>query len=123
MTEDPTGSIDATIAALVLQQLAKIESQMESDRLDASESRRQMHIKLDDLEKRMWNVDYRMETTEKVVNAASPFLNEYQAYRERAIGAGMVWRWLRFLGGLLLSAAASAAAVYGWLASHIQIPK
>jgi Flp pilus assembly protein TadB len=121
--EEPVGEIDATLAALVLQQLARIESQIESERLNSAESRRQMHVKQDDLEKRMWNVDYRMENLEKTVSATSPFLTEYQTYRQRVIGAGMVGRGLWFLGGILLSAAASAAAVYAWLASHLQIPK
>lgn len=123
MTEEQNSEIEPTLAALVLQQLARIESQMESERLNSAESRRQMHLKQDDLEKRMWNVDYRMENLEKTVSTTSPFFTEFMAYKQRVIGAGMVGRALWFLGGILLSAAASAAAVYAWLASHLQIPK
>jgi hypothetical protein len=118
--EEPIGEIEPTLAALVLQQLARIESQMESERLNSAESRRQMHLKLDDLEKRMWNVDFRMETTEKAVNATNPFFTEYQAYRERVIGAGIVGRWLWWIGGIILTAAASIAATYAWLVGHIK---
>lgn len=123
MTEEHTGAIDAAFVAIVLQRLDRIESQLESDRINSEESRRRMHEKLDGHEKMLWGLDHRMETMEKAVTTTSPVFTEYMALKQRAIGAGMVGRWLWWIGGLVLSAAASAAAVYGWLASHFTIPK
>lgn len=123
MTEEHPGGLESALVKIVLNRLDQFENHLESDRVNSSDSRRRLYEKIDSLEKSIDNLDRRTEHVEKVMSATNPMFTEMQAYRERAIGAGMVWRWLRFLGGILLSAAASAAAVYGWLASHLQIPK
>jgi hypothetical protein len=123
MTDHKDGPVDSQALVLLLDRLNRIEDAIQSDRINSDDSRRRLHEKVDGLEKSFWGLDSRMEVMEKAVTSTSPMFTEYQAYRQRVIGAGIVGRWLWFAGGILLSAAASAAAVYAWLASHFTIPK
>ena len=123
MTEEHSGSIDAAFVSIVIQRLDQLGGQIESDRLNSEESRRRMHEKLDGHEKMLWGLDHRMEVMERAVTSTSPVFTEFMAYKQRVIGAGMVGRWLWWIGGIILTAAASIAATYAWVASHFTIPK
>jgi hypothetical protein len=118
----PSGDFQALVTVL-LDRFNRIEDAIQSDRINSDDSRRRLHEKVDGLEKSFWGLDSRMETMEKAVTSTSPFFTEFQAYRERVIGAGIVGRWLWWIGGIILTAAASIAATYAWLASHFTIPK
>lgn len=115
-----TNDLDTAFVNLVLQRLDQFASQLESDKVTSDESRRRLHEKIDALEKTIWGLDHRLELMEKAVTSTNPVFTEYMAYKQRAIGAGMVGRWLWWLGGILISAAASAAAMYTWLTSHLK---
>lgn len=117
---DRVSEIFSALTSSLLDRFNKVENALESDRINSSDSRRRLHDKIDGLEKTIDGLDRRLEQLEKAVTTTNPMFTEYQAYRQRMIGAGMVGRWLWFLGGILLSAAASAAAVYAWLMSHIK---
>jgi len=121
--DEHSGTLDAAFIQIVLKRLDQLEGHLESDRINSSDSRRRLHEKIDGLEKTIDNLDRRLEHVEKVMSTTNPMFTEYMAYKQRVIGAGIVGRWLWFIGGILLSAAASAAAVYAWLASHFTIPK
>lgn len=115
-----TNDIESAFVNLVLQRLDQFASQQESDKVTADESRRRLYEKIEALEKSIWNVDHRLELMEKAVTSTSPIFTEFMSYQQRVIGAGIVGRWLWRIGGILLTAAASVAATYGWLASHFK---
>lgn len=121
-TKDASGD-NSQALMLLLDRLNRIEDAIQSDRINSDDSRRRLHEKVDGLEKSFWGLDSRLEVMEKAVTSTNPMFTEYQAYRQRVIGAGMVGRWLWWLGGIILTAAASIAATYAWLASHFTIPK
>lgn len=87
-------------------------SEIAADLKAASESRKKVYDNQESLSKQMVGLDWRIQTLEKEVAAFAPTSREYERFRERAIGAGTLGRWLWRLGGLLISAAAGAAAAW-----------
>jgi hypothetical protein len=108
---------------MLLDRLNRIEDAIQSDRINSDDSRRRLHEKVDGLEKSFWGLDSRMEVMEKAVTSTNPMFTKWMALEQRAIGASIVGRWLWWIGGLFLSAAAAATAVYAWLSTHFTIPK
>lgn len=113
----------SVLVTTILDRFNRIEDAIQSDRINSDDSRRRLHEKVDGLEKSFWGLDSRLEVMEKAVTSTNPVFTEYMAYKQRVIGAGIVGRWLWWLGGIVLTAAASVAGTYAWLVSHVTIPK
>lgn len=83
------------------------------DRLDRQdESRAALHHRLDDLVMRTTHLESDMSSVRNKVDGMEKVTVEVTTLRTKAQGAGTLGRWLLYLGGLLLSAAGGAAAVW-----------
>lgn len=104
--------------ALILDRLGRIETRMDADKADASESRRRVHEKLEQQGLTLVALDHRMAAVEKSVDSAAPTLSEFAQRKAQAQGAGMLGRALWYIGGWLLGGAAGIYAlrdqIYTW---------
>lgn len=110
-----TGKTDAERLAVVETKLDTIIKQLgefAKDQATAGESRKRQYESQEKMSREMLDISYRLQTVEKQVEAFAPTSREYEQMRDRAIGAGTLGRWLWRIGGLLISAAAGAAAAW-----------
>lgn len=114
---------DSAALAMVAERLRSIDNQMQEDRRTSSASRQRMYDKLENTDNNIEKLAVRVDALERSLTSISPTVTEFLAYKEQVRGAGKLGRFLWTLGGFILTAAASVAATYAWLASFFTMPK
>lgn len=109
--------------ALILDRLGSIERSIENEKRDSSESRRRVYEKLETLDKKQDITDLRVEKLEQAITSMSPTVAEFLNYKAQVTGAGKLGKFLWWVGGIVLGAAATAAAywthVVAWIKTNL----
>jgi hypothetical protein len=111
------GSLEASVKN-VTETVANMTKAWAEQERNASEGRRVLHDKLDDVRGDVVALDRTVADLAKEMTEISPAVKEFKRQRERAIGARSFGRWI---WGLMLTAAGGIGwAVNEWL--HIPRP-
>lgn len=91
----------------------------------AQDSRRIIHEKLDEIVKQNFTIlldqqrlDGRLRALELGQESIKPHIDEFNRYKERVAGAGILGRWLWWMGGGVLALAAYVVGKFNWPWGH-----
>ena len=104
---------DAFVAMLT-SRLDTIDRSISEEKRDSAESRRRVYNKLEEQDRKIEAVLTRLTELERVTSSMSPTVAEYIEYKSQVKGAGKLGRFLWFLGGYILTGAATAASTWVW---------
>lgn len=105
---------------LIVNQLNTIQRSLETERSEGSESRRRVYEKLETLDRKQDITDLRVEKLEQAITSMSPTVAEFLNYKAQVTGAGKLGKFLWWVGGILLGAAATAAAYWSHVVAWIK---
>lgn len=105
---------------LIIDRLSSIERSIENERRDGAESRRRTYDKLETLDKKQDMTDMRIEKLEQAITSMSPTVAEFLNYKAQVTGAGKLGKFLWWVGGIVLGAAATAAAYWSHVVTWIK---
>lgn len=94
----------------VLGKLENIENEMK----DAKEARKIVYKSIEATNSKVDHLTWRMDALETTMNKHAPTIAEFLTYKEQVRGAGKLGKMLWFIGGIVLSAAASIAGWFHW---------
>lgn len=93
---------------LILGQLQAMNARLDAIQSEGSERGRRIWEKVSAQGEQLVSISHRLGTVEESVAGAKPTLNQVINLRAKAEGAGMLGRWLLWIGSALLGAAAWA---------------
>lgn len=93
--------------------LAKLQN-LEEDMQEAKVSRKAVYEKIEATNTEVHKLAWRMDALERTLNSHAPTIAEFLAYKDQVRGAGKLGKLLWFIGGIVLSAAASIAGWFHW---------
>lgn len=93
--------------------LTKLQN-LEEDMQEAKQSRKLVYEKIEATNTEVHKLAWRMDALEATMNKHAPTIAEFLTYKEQVRGAGKLGKLLWFIGGIVLSAAASIAGWFHW---------
>lgn len=94
---------------LILDRLKSIDETMAEERKSSAVSRQRVYDKLDKTDHMISKIENRVERLEHAITTMSPTVAEFLTYKAQVQGAGKLGKFLWWIGGLLLGAAAALA--------------
>ena len=109
MSEELAGMTGGSAVLLILDRLKNIDETMRAERQSSALSRQRVYAKLEQTDDKIDKIKNRVERLEHAITTMSPTVAEFLAYKAQVQGAGKLGKFLWWLGGILLSAAAALA--------------
>lgn len=109
MPEELADMTGGSAVLLILDRLKNIDETMRAERQSSALSRQRMYDKLEQTDDKIDKIENRVERLEHAITTMSPTVAEFLTYKAQVQGAGKLGKFLWWLGGILLGAAAALA--------------
>lgn len=106
-----TDTVNTALMKMMDEGFREVRSILASQQETASESRRRLYAKLEEMSGEVLALKSRVDAVERSIEASGPTLAEVRQYQLQVQGAGRLGRFLWWAGGGLLTA---AFALYSW---------
>lgn len=99
--------MDDRLFNVIMNRLDKIENTIAEQSSASSLSRQRIYEKAEQTDRKLERVGIEVENVKEVLTTIQPTVQEFVAYKAQVVGAGRLGRGLWWIGGLILTAAAS----------------
>ena len=107
MSEELADMTGGSAVLLILDRLKNIDETMRAERQSSALSRQRMYDKLEQTDEKVDKIENRVERLEHAITTMSPTVAEFLMYKAQVQGAGKLGKFLRWVGGVMLCAAAA----------------
>ena len=107
MSEELADMTGGSAVLLILDRLKNIDETMRAERQSSALSRKRMYDKLEQTDEKVDKIENRVERLEHAITTMSPTVAEFLMYKAQVQGAGKLGKFLWWVGGVMLGAAAA----------------